>query len=262
MTLDEALEKSCNTYFYTLGEKLDVDQIHKWSTALGLGQISGIDLPHEVQGLVPSRAWKQKEVGERWYPGETISVSIGQGQVSVTPISLAVMMATVANEGRRVVPRLLHSYNNGSGWKLVESHENPSHVELAPTTLDAVKRGLWMVVNQEGTGRRGRVAGRDVIGKTGTSQVISLSGREAAEGSTRDLRDHGWFVFAAPRENPKIAGVVFGEHAEHGYLTAPIARHVMETFFAKREGRDLPTLPMPSKVPPASPVLTNIGGGE
>jgi penicillin-binding protein 2 len=119
-----------------------------------------------------------------------------------------------------------------------------------------------MVVNQEGTGRRGRVAGRDVIGKTGTSQVISLSGREAAEGSTRDLRDHGWFVFAAPRENPKIAGVVFGEHAEHGYLTAPIARHVMETFFAKREGRDLPTLPMPSKVPPASPVLTNIGGGE
>jgi len=262
VTLDEALEKSCNTYFYTLGEKLDVDQIHKWSTALGLGQISGIDLPHEVQGLVPSRAWKQKEVGERWYPGETISVSIGQGQVSVTPISLAVMMATVANEGRRVVPRLLHSYNDGSGWQLVKSNKNVPRVELAPTTLDAVKRGLWMAVNREGTGRRGRIAGRDVIGKTGTSQVISLSGREAAEGSTRDLRDHGWFVFAAPRENPKIAGVVFGEHAEHGYLAAPIARHVIETFFAKREGRDLPSLPMSSKVPPVSPVLTNIGGRE
>ena len=95
VALDEALEKSCNTYFYTLGEKLDVDQIHKWSTALGLGEISGVDLPYEIKGLVPSRAWKQEEVGERWYPGETISVSIGQGQVSVTPLSLAVMMLSL-----------------------------------------------------------------------------------------------------------------------------------------------------------------------
>ena len=259
VALDEALEKSCNTYFYTLGEKLDVDQIHKWSTALGLGEISGVDLPYEIKGLVPSRAWKQEEVGERWYPGETISVSIGQGQVSVTPLSLAVMMATVANGGRRIVPRLLHSYNDGNGWRLAGSNVNPPRVKLSPTTLDVVKRGLWMVVNQEGTGRRGRITGRDVIGKTGTAQVISLSGREAAEGSTRDLRDHGWFVFAAPRDNPQIAGVVFGEHAEHGYLAAPIARHVIETYFAKREGRELPTLPIPSS---ASPVSTNIGGDE
>ena len=262
VTLDEAIEKSCNTYFYTLGEKLDVDQIHKWSTALGLGQFSGVDLPHEVKGLVPSRAWKQEEVGERWYPGETISVSIGQGQVSVTPISLAVMMATVANEGRRIVPRLLHSYNDGSGWQEIESNTNPSRVDLSPLTLEVVKRGLWMVVNREGTGRRGRITGRDVIGKTGTAQVISLAGREAAEGSTRDLRDHGWFVFAAPRDNPAIAGVVFGEHAEHGYLAAPIARHVIETFFAKREGRNLPTLPVPSSLSPVLPAPTNIGGGE
>ena len=259
VALDEALEKSCNTYFYTLGEKLDVDQIHKWSTALGLGEISGVDLPYEIKGLVPSRAWKQEEVGERWYPGETISVSIGQGQVSVTPLSLAVMMATVANEGRRIVPRLLHSYNDGNGWRLAGSNVNPPRVKLSPTTLDVVKRGLWMVVNQEGTGRRGRITGRDVIGKTGTAQVISLSGREAAEGSTRDLRDHGWFVFAAPRDNPQIAEVVFGEHAEHGYLAAPIARHVIETYFAKREGRELPTLPIPSSV---SPVSVSIGGDE
>ena len=259
VALDEALEKSCNTYFYTLGEKLDVDQIHKWSTALGLGEFSGVDLPHEVKGLVPSRAWKQEKIGERWYPGETISVSIGQGQVSVTPLSLAVMMATVANGGRRIVPRLLHSYNDGNGWRLAGSNVNPPRVKLSPTTLDVVKRGLWMVVNQEGTGRRGRITGRDVIGKTGTAQVISLSGREAAEGSTRDLRDHGWFVFAAPRDNPQIAGVVFGEHAEHGYLAAPIARHVIETYFAKREGRELPTLPIPSSV---SPVSVSIGGDE
>mgnify|MGYP001263787615 CR=1 FL=1 len=259
VALDEALEKSCNTYFYTLGEKLDVDQIHKWSTALGLGQISGVDLPYEVKGLVPSRVWKQEAVGERWYPGETISVSIGQGQVSVTPISLAVMMATVANDGLRVVPRLLHSYSDGNGWRLAKTNANPSRIKLSPKTLEVVKRGLWMVVNREGTGRRGQIIGRDVIGKTGTAQVISLSGREAAEGSARDLRDHGWFVFAAPRNNPQIAGVVFGEHAEHGYLAAPIARHVIETFFAKREGRELPTLPILSGV---SSVPTSIGGNE
>ena len=106
VVMDEAIEQSCNTYFYALGEKLDVDQIHKWSTALGLGEMSGIDLPHEVQGLIPSRAWKRKRHAEPWYPGETISVAIGQGQVSVTPLSLAVMMATIANGGRRIGPRL------------------------------------------------------------------------------------------------------------------------------------------------------------
>ena len=269
VALDEALEKSCNTYFYTLGEKLDVEQIHKWSTALGLGSLSGIDLPHEVQGLIPSRAWKQEVVGERWYPGETISVAIGQGQVSVTPISLAVMMATIANGGNRVVPRLLKAYDNGSGWQPVLPGATATLVRLSPVTLNAVRRGLWLAVNREGTGRRGRLAGHDVMGKTGTAQVISLVGREAASESDQDLRDHGWFVFAAPRDNPQIAGVVFAEHSEHGYLAAPIARHVMDTFFAKRDGRPLPTLPIPSRVPDVSPLApvvmlpaTAIGGGE
>ncbi len=269
VALEEAIEKSCNMYFYTLGEKLDVDQIHKWSTALGLGELSGIDLPHEVQGLVPSRAWKQAAVGERWYPGETISVAIGQGQVSVTPISLAVMMATLANGGHRVVPRLLKAYDNGNGWQPVRASATASLVRLSPSTLEVVKRGLWNVVNRRGTGRRGRLTGRDVIGKTGTAQVISLSGREAAADSDLDLHDHGWFVFAAPRDNPQIAGVVFGEHAEHSSLATQIARHVMETFFAKRDGQPLPTLPIPARAADVDPLVpltpvtgATIGGGE
>ena len=215
MALEEAIEKSCNMYFYTLGEKLDVDQIHKWSTALGLGELSGIDLPHEVQGLVPSRAWKQAAVGERWYPGETISVAIGQGQVSVTPISLAV---DDGDTRQRRSPRraaLAQSLRQRNGWQPVRASATASLVRLSPSTLEVVKRGLWNVVNRAGTGRRGRLTGRDVIGKTGTAQVISLSGREAAADSDLDLHDHGWFVFAAPRDNPQIAGVVFGEHAEH-----------------------------------------------
>ena len=242
----EALEKSCNSYFYALGEKMEIDQIHKWATALGLGELSGVDLPHEVQGLMPSTAWKRERRGERWYPGETISVAIGQGAVSVTPISLAVMMATVANGGTRVTPHLLEAVNEGQGFERVRRPGPRSRVAISPTTLEVVTEGLRFVVNRAGTGRRGRIYGRDVMGKTGTAQVISLQGRAAAAGnSEQDLRDHGWFVFAAPAGAPEIAGAVFGEHNEHGYLSAPIARHVLETYFAKKEGLPGPTLPVP-----------------
>ena len=242
----EALEQSCNSYFYALGERMEIDQIHKWATALGLGELSGVDLPHEVRGLMPSTAWKRERRGERWYPGETISVAIGQGAVSVTPISLAVMMATVANGGTRVTPHLLKAVNEGQGFEPARRPVPRSRVAISPETLDVVTEGLWFVVNRAGTGRRGRIYGRDVMGKTGTAQVISLQGRAAAAGSSdQDFRDHGWFVFAAPAGAPEIAGAVFGEHNEHGYLSAPIARHVLETYFAKKEGLPRPTVPVP-----------------
>ena len=222
---------------------LDVDVINRWSEAFGLGVISGIDLPHEVQGLVPSRAWKRERFGERWYPGETISVAIGQGAVSVTPVSLAVMMATAANGGTRVTPHLLKAVQDGEGWRSIVPPLPASTSVMQPETVEAIRRSLWMVVNHEGTGGRARIEGRDVIGKSGTAQVVSLSGRASAEEGDVDLRDHGWFVFAAPVDNPQIAGVVFAEHADHGYLAAPIARHIMETFFAKQDGEPLPVLP-------------------
>ncbi len=104
-----------------------------------------------------------------------------------------------------------------------------------------MRDGLWLAVNGAGTAGRGRVAGRDVAGKTGTAQVISLQGKERARGKTdQDLRDHGWFVFMAPKDNPEIAGVVFAEHGEHGYFSATVAKHVIETYFAQRDGLPLP----------------------
>ena len=247
--MHQAIEKSCNTYFYTLGSMLDIDALHKWAAALGLGEVTGIDLPHEVQGIMPSTEWKLERTGEKWYPGETISVSIGQGQVSVTPVSMAVMMAAVANGGTRLTPYLLKAIDTGEGWTSQPPPPPQSIVNLKPKTIETLHRGLWLVVNRAGTGGRARIAGRDVMGKTGTAQVISMQGRQAAGDTDKDLRDHGWFAFAVPRGNPELAGVVFAEHSEHGYLAAPIAKHVMETHFAKQDGRPLPRLPLPSRPP-------------
>jgi penicillin-binding protein 2 len=255
MDMRHAIEKSCNTYFYTVGDMLGIDRIHKWGEKLGLAGKSGIDLPNEVESIVPSQEWKRKRFNEKWYAGDTISVSIGQGMVDVTPMALAVMMATVANGGTRVVPRLVKAVDEGNGWQPMPAAPSP-HVPflLKPETVSAVRDGLWMVVNGAGTGRRAMVAGREVAGKTGTAQVISLQGRDRARGKTdRDLRDHGWFVFMAPKDNPEIAGVVFTEHGEHGSSSAMVARHVIDTYFAHRDGLPLPPAPVPPPVTPATP---------
>ena len=240
-----AIEKSCNTYFYTLGQMLGVDRIHKWATLLGLGQTNGIDLPNELPGLIPSSEWKMRTLKQKWYPGETISVAIGQGQVNVTPLSLAVMMMTLANGGTRYTPHLLKSVDRGNGWEPYPAPPPRSQVTMKKSTVDAVHEGLWLAVNGAGTAGRARIVGRDVSGKTGTAQVISLTGAQRLRGRA-EVRDHGWFVFMAPRDNPELAGVIFAEHAEHGYYGASIAKHIIETYYAKKEGRPLPELVLPS----------------
>ena len=246
--LRHAIEQSCNVYFYTVGNMVGIDRIHKWAEILGLAGKTGIDLPNEAESLVPSSAWKLGKTGERWYSGETISVAIGQGQVSVTPLAMAVTYATVANGGTRVRPWLVRAIDDGSGWKRQPAPEMLV-TPLKPDTVAALHDGLWMVVNGGGTGSRARIPGLDVSGKTGTAQVISLQGGKQAAGKTEmDLRDHGWFAFFAPRDNPEIAGVVLAEHAEHGANAAPLARHIIETYFAKKAGR-----PLPEFVPPAPP---------
>jgi penicillin-binding protein 2 len=271
--LRHAIERSCNVYFYTVGNMVGIDKIHKWATLLGLGEKTGIDLPNEVQGLVPSPEWKRANTKnhEKWYAGETISVSIGQGQVSLTPISEAVYISSIANGGTRITPHLLKAIDEGEGWKPVAPPAPKSQVVLKPETIQAIRDGLWLVVNGSGTGSRARMTGYDISGKTGTAQVISNEGLKAAKGKTdRDLRDNGWFVFFAPRDNPKISGVVFVEHGGHGGVTAaPIAKHVLETFFAKQEGRPLPVLstkgwvvdtPPDNDDPPVTPAPTAEAG--
>ncbi|HEY2152184.1 MAG TPA: penicillin-binding protein 2, partial [Vicinamibacterales bacterium] len=241
--LRHAIEQSCDVYFYTVANMVGVDKINKWATLLGLGVKSGIDLPNELAGLVPSTEWKREKMHEKWYAGETISVGIGQGAVSLTPISMAVYMATLANGGTRVTPHLLKSVDDGAGWKPVPPPPPQSKIEIDPDKLQAIRDGLWMVVNQGGTGGRARLVGYDVSGKTGSAQVISNTGRVAAGRTSKDLRDHGWFVFFAPRDHPTVAGVVFLEHGIHGSNAAAVAHHILETFFAKKEGHPLPPVP-------------------
>ena len=248
ISLRHAIEQSCDVYFYTVANMVGVDKINKWATALGLGVKSGIDLPNEVQGLVPSTEWKREKMHDKWYAGETISVGIGQGQVSVTPVSMAVYMATLANGGTRVTPHLLKAVDEGGGWKPAPAPAPPTKVDLNPEKLQAIRDGLWMVVNAGGTGGRARIANEDVSGKTGSSQVISNEGRVAAGRTSKDLRDNGWFVFFAPRDHPQIAGVVFLEHGIHGANAAGVAHHILDTFFAKQQGRPLPPPPTPAQL--------------
>jgi penicillin-binding protein 2 len=240
VNLAHAIEQSCDVFFYTVGNMLGVDKINKWATLFGLGVKSGIDLPNEISGLVPSTEWKAKYTKEKkWYAGETISVAIGQGQVSVTPVSLAVYTATLANGGTRVTPHLVKAIDG----KPVPAPKPQSQVEVSPEKLAAIREGMWLVVNGgAGTARRAAIPGKDVCGKTGTAQVISLQGRAAAR-TTKNLRDHGWFTFFAPRDNPEIAGVVFLEHGIHSANAASVAKHILMTYFAKKEGKPLPPTP-------------------
>ena len=161
MDLRHAIEQSCNVYFYTVGNMVGIDKIHKWATLLGLGVKSGIDLPNEVQGLVPSTEWKQATHRARSGTRARRSrSSIGQGQVSVTPVSMAVYVATLANGGTRVTPHLLKAVDDGhrveAGAAAGAAVDGRRSI---PTKLQAIRDGLWMVVNGGGTGGRARIAG-------------------------------------------------------------------------------------------------------
>ncbi len=154
---------------------------------------------------------------------------------------MAVMMMTIANGGTRYTPHVLKSVDEGQGWKPVPPPPPGGAARMKDSTIKALHDGLWMVVNAAGTGGRGRIIGLDVAGKTGTAQVISLTGAKVARGKM-DVRDHGWFVFFAPKDNPEIAGVVFAEHAEHGYL-ARADCEVRDRDVLREEGRTAAAVP-------------------
>jgi len=268
--LRRAIEQSCNVYFYNIGAKLGdkIDIVHKWAEKLGLVGRTGIDLPNELPSFVASSEWAKKTRKDgRWYPGETVSVSIGQGAVAVTPMAMAMFASTIANGGTLHEPNLVLEVFDGRQWKAVARPQPRSVTKMDPEHVKAIHEGMWLVVNGAGTGGRARMEGYNVAGKTGTAQAnISLENlaRLGAEARKR-FRDHGWWIFYAPSDKPEVAGVVFTENSEHGYLSAPIAKHVLETYFAKKEKRPLPKL-VPERTVPTAPSTaatpaTAVGGG-
>ncbi|HUF25084.1 MAG TPA: penicillin-binding protein 2 [Vicinamibacterales bacterium] len=265
--LRRAIEQSCNVYFYTIGAKLGnkIDIVHKWGERLGLVGKTGIDLPHEVPGFIASSEWAKKTRKDgTWYPGETVSVAIGQGAVAVTPMGLAMFASTIANGGTLFEPNLVKEVFDGEQWKPVPRPEPKATTQMDPEHVKAIHEGMWMVVNAAGTGGRARMEGYNVAGKTGTAQAnISLERlRTLRDDVAKRYRDHGWWIFYAPSDKPEVAGVVFTENSEHGYLGAPIMKHVLETYFAKKEKRPLPTLvPAGTPAAPAAELRTGTGTG-
>lgn len=236
VNLERALVESCDVYFYQLGLDTGVDAIQRWSAELGLGSPTGIDLPGENAGLVPSKEWKRRVRKEPWYVGETLSVVIGQGYVLATPLQLAQMMAAVANpQGLRLRPRIVARIEANDGSQVEEIPRREAAVlPFQATHLELVRRALRQVVaGERGTGKAAEVADFPVAGKTGTAQVVRLSRDQPYEPDQipREHRDHALFVAYAPSNAPEIAVAAIVEHGGHGGSAAgPVVRRVLEAY--------------------------------
>ncbi|MDX1382144.1 MAG: penicillin-binding protein 2 [Thermoanaerobaculia bacterium] len=223
VNLRQALQHSCDVFFYHLGPKLKIDRIAEWARRMGLGRATGIDLAGEKSGLVPDLQWSLRVRKTIWYPGETVSVSIGQGPLLVTPLQVAVLLAAVANGGEIVTPHLV---------KDLAPPAEARHLHLGEATLTEVRRALQAVVDGGGTGKAARVEGLTVAGKTGTAQVIHQETHIDSADLPYRFRDHAWFASFAPVEEAELVVVVFVEHGGHGSsAAAPLAKLLYERHF-------------------------------
>jgi penicillin-binding protein 2 len=247
ISLVNAIIASCDVFFYNVGERVGVDRIALWAHKLGLGVDSGIALAHETTGTIPSSAWKQRRFHERWYPAETLSVAIGQGYVTATPLQMALVAAEIANRGIRYKPHFVNRIEGLDGQVLkAYQPEVSASIPLTTDQYQILRQGMCGVVNSPmGTARKAAIPGIEVCGKTGTAQVV----KEAAGARTKEenlperYRDHGWFIAFAPGDNPRIAVACVIEHGGHGGSSAaPIVRAVLQRFFQLYPG----TTPIPA----------------
>jgi penicillin-binding protein 2 len=241
VNLMQALEQSCDVFFYQVAQRLGIDAIARYAREFGLGQKTGIHFDHEKAGTIPDQEWKRARFNEPWYAGETLSAAIGQGYVLATPLQMANMVGAVAT-AKRMRPHFVFQVEHLDGE--VAQHEVIEEIgtlNLRQTTLKQVRDGLRAVVEGgRGTGSRARLPDVSVAGKTLTSQVVKLRKQRTPIGQIPwKYRDHAGFVAYAPVEAPEIAVAVLVEHAEAGggKIAAPIARQVLETYFRLKEER-------------------------
>ncbi len=225
-----AFKVSCDVYFYTLGQMMGIEKIARYAHLFGLGSPTGIDISGEKRGLVPDPEWSLEARGHKWYPGETISVSIGQGPVLITPLQMAEMTALIANGGYRVIPHLVKDARLPP----------PERVALDEDALRAVRGGMWAVVNEPGGTAYGsvRLPGVEIAGKSGTVQVIAYAQRLDPQHMPFKFRDHAWFTSFAPADDPEIVVTVFAEHGGGGSRVAgPIAQALYAKYFGIDTGK-------------------------
>lgn len=239
-----ALKESCDVYFYKVGQELGVDRLAWYARAFGLGEPTGIDLPHEEGGLIPTAQWKKNRTGISWQKGETLSIVIGQGFNLATPLQMAMVAAAAGNGGTRYRPRIVKTIRTADGQVVYQSSaEVVGRLPLSPSTLQIVQEGLFKAVNEpHGTAYASRLDLVAMCGKTGTAQVVGRKEDDAdGDGEGDPIKDHAWFVAYAPKKNPVIAVAVIIEHGEHGSsAAAPVASEMIRMYIAGLSGKDLP----------------------
>ena len=221
--ISKGIYQSCDTFFYTLAERLGIQKIAKWAMMLGLGKKTGIDLPNEVSGVMPSEEWKARTFHQKWYAGEVISVGIGQGAVAVTPIQLAHAIAAITTGGTLVKPHVV-------------AEESPvvTHIPIDPQNWITITNAMSGVVNPQGTAAAAHLQGVDFAGKTGSAQVVSNKFRKTKAGASSIYKDNGWFVGVTPRRNPEIVVGLLIEQGEHGPVAAQLASKVIKAYVDKQ----------------------------
>ena len=238
LSLHRAIVESCDIFFYQVGLKVGVDRIAHYANELGLGRATGIRLPHEKPGIVPSSSWKKKRLGVQWYSGETLSFAVGQGYLNTTPLQLVSLISAVSNDGKFYLPQVVERAENIYGTVLKECPPvEIGRANISENTLRIIQEALSGVVNEpHGTGWACALKGVKVAGKTGTAQVIRMAQNFRKGDMDRmplKFRDHAWFVAYAPCESPRIATAVLVEHGGFGAAAAvPIAKKVIEKYLS------------------------------
>jgi penicillin-binding protein 2 len=226
ISLHNSIVHSCDSYFFTVGNKLGIDNLAHYADMVGFGRTTGVDLPDEKAGVVPSPTQVLRTQRRKWYAGETLSVAIGQGDLQVTPLQLARAISGLASGGVWWTPHLVNSQA-----KVGRKAEG-----LNPVFVKDVVDGMWGVVNENGTGNRAQLPGIDLCGKTGTAQLASLDKAKALAGvrGSQNLKDNAWFVGFAPRVSPEIVVVALFEHGGRGQFASPMVRDVIKAYFDKK----------------------------
>jgi penicillin-binding protein 2 len=253
ISLHRAIAQSCDVYFYNVGNRLGIDRIAKYAEMAGFGSKTGIDLPNERESTMPSTRWKMRNFRQKWYAGETISVAIGQGAVTVSPLELATAIGGLSLGGRWMRP---HMVKSAKAVLIRQGQFNPANVQDVISGMDAV-------VNEGGTGRASALPGIDVAGKTGTAQ---LAATELVKGGGKSLQNNAWFVGFAPRSSPEIVIVALYENGIESYNAVPIVRDVLKAYFDKKErlakGQAQLAREMPPVLPFAIPATVLLGGSR